>query len=223
MEVERIQERLTKIETILYGIEQSNLNPHAQNQSYTINEIATAFSKAQAEFGRIEQNRSNPFFKSKYADLDAILKAVRPALSKHGLSFYQYESIKNGETILHSRIMHSSGQWIESQTKINPPKGDIQSFGSTMSYKKRYSALTILGVATSDDPSDDDGNSVSQKNPPKSTITPTQVKKISTEIKGKEFLEPVIMKKLKIEKWTDMLQSDFDTVMNIIKKYEEKA
>lgn len=227
-------ERISKLEMVLYGLEQANSNPHAKNQSFDISELAKSFSKAQAEFAPIGQNRSNPFFKSKYADLDAILKAVRPSLAKNGLSFYQYTSIDCSQTILHSRILHISGQWIESQTLISPPKSDIQSYGSTMSYQRRYSALNILGVATTDDPSDDDGNHVTGGNHvthdkaatftknTSSRITNEQIDELRKTIKGKEVLVPVILKKLNIRNMDEMLQSDFKTIIGIINNYDGK-
>jgi len=105
------------------------------NQSEKLDEFAPAFSKAQAEFGTVEQNRKNPFFKSSYADLDAIVRAVKPALAKNGLSFYQYTSFLENTVFLHSRVLHSSGQWIESQAPIVPEKPGIQALGSTLSYQ----------------------------------------------------------------------------------------
>lgn len=214
-----LKDRIVKLEMILHGMEQANLSPHVNNQSFNISELAKSLSKAQAEFKPISQNRSNPFFKSKYADLDSILKAVRPALAKHGLSFYQYTSIDNGKTILHSRILHTSGQWVESQTNIAPPKADIQSYGSTMSYQRRYSAITLLGVATTDDPFDDDGNSVSIP-VSKQKINASQTSELKSALKGKDVLLPVILKKLSIDSLEEMKQYDFKTIMGIIKNYK---
>lgn len=138
-------------------VEKNTVKPDPY-QSDKIAELAKAFSKAQDEYNNVMYNRENPYFKSQYADLHAILKAVRPALSRNGLSFYQYTKIANGTgaTILHTRLMHSSGQWIETKSRLIPAKNDQQTYGSTLTYQKRYAAMTILGVTASNDMTDDD-------------------------------------------------------------------
>lgn len=135
-----------------------------QDEAYTseeINEIAMALSKAQGEYQQVGQNRQNPFFKSQYADLDAIINAARPALCKYGLAFYQFTKLSpNGPTVLHSRIIHSSGQWLESRARVIPVKNDMQAYGSALTYQKRYAAATLLGITSSNDPLDDDAEIV---------------------------------------------------------------
>lgn len=124
-------------------------------QSTEIKDLAAALSKAQGEYGTVLYNKANPFFKSGYADLHEIMKTVRPALAKYGLSLIQQTQIANdGVTVLHTRLMHSSGQWIESRNRIIPAKNDPQAYGSTMTYQKRYAAQSLLGITTSDE--DDD-------------------------------------------------------------------
>jgi hypothetical protein len=128
-----------------------------------INEIALALSKAQGEYLPVAQSRQNPFFKSQYADLDAYITAARPALTKHGLAFYQFTKLSpNGPTVLHTRLIHASGQWIESRSRIIPIKNDMQAYGSALSYQRRYSAMTLLGITSNNDPLDDDGEATIQ-------------------------------------------------------------
>jgi len=199
----------------------TNSNHTKQNQSEQLNDLAAAFSKAQGEFGTVEQNRKNPFFKSSYADLDAIIRAVKPSLVKNNLCFYQYTSTQEGVVLLHSRLLHASGQWIESQTPIKPPKPDIQSYGSTMSYQKRYAAQTLLGITTSDDPTDDDGTSIQSTYSPK--ITTSQLVKLNEEIGSKGFIKDAIKKKLGISSLSDMKISDYDRILNTVKKMLEPS
>jgi ERF superfamily len=125
-------------------------------ESDQTNEIATALSKAQGDFPGIYNNKSNPHFKSSYADIDTIFKAVRSPLAKNGLCITQQTQITGeGMTILTTRIRHSSGQWIETRARLMPPKNDAQSYASALTYMRRYQILSILGAAQSDD--DDDG------------------------------------------------------------------
>lgn len=188
-------------------------------QSESINELAMALSKAQGEYGIVTLNRENPYFKSRYADLDAILRAVRPAFANHGLSFYQYTSLQDGAGVLHSRILHSSGQWIESQVKINPPKNDIQSYGSTMSYMKRYSAMSLVGITTSEDVSDDDASFVATaKEFKNSKISTEQLDSLEDAIGNREYLKNVICSKFGIDLLENMSAKDYSTVMKIVQK-----
>lgn len=126
--------------------------------SHEVDQLYTALAKAQGEYKPITYNRDNPFFKSQYADLDTIINSVRAALAKNGLALMQQIRIKDdGGTILHTKITHSSGQWEESRNRIVPPKNDVQSYGSILTYLKRYAAMSLLGITVAHDLSDDDG------------------------------------------------------------------
>ncbi len=123
--------------------------------SSQIDQLATALAKAQAEMSIAAKNQKNPFFKSSYADFEAIITASRPSLTKHGLSIAQSPfSCNDGNSYLVTILMHSSGQWITSKARHNPPKTDIQSLASYNTYLKRMCYASLVGVATGDD---DDG------------------------------------------------------------------
>ncbi|CDK30160.1 ERF family protein [Candidatus Babela massiliensis] len=137
----------------LYNKTQASSTP---NRSENLNELFTALAKAQGEMKIANELCENPYFKSKYANLAEIVKASRPALSKNGLSvIQQILSDDEGRMLLCTILSHASGQWIESRVRIIPPKNDVQSIGSYMTYLKRYSYASIVGVVTSDE--DDDG------------------------------------------------------------------
>ncbi len=130
--------------------------------SAEIDQLATALAKAQGEMETAGKNKKNPFFKSSYADFQAIIQASRPALSKYGLSVVQppfiYEESADGTGVGNSYLvtilMHSSGQWIKSKARHNPPKNDIQSLSSYNTYLKRMCYTSLVGVVTGED---DDG------------------------------------------------------------------
>ena len=131
-------------------------------QSEQINELATALAKAQAEMKVPAFNRINPHFKSKYADLPAVIDAARDALSKNGLSVTQEPRVTDASFILATVLRHSSGQWVESTYPL--PQGKPQEIGSAITYARRYSLSAICGIAADDD---DDGNAGSIiKKPP---------------------------------------------------------
>jgi len=131
------------------------------NKSETINELATALSKAQGAIGGAIKDSTNPFFKSKYADLKSVWCVIREPLSANGLSIVQFpESGENGvklETIL----MHTSGQWLSNSFEMPVMKKDAQAVGSAITYARRYALTAIMGVYQEDD----DGNTATSKAP----------------------------------------------------------
>jgi hypothetical protein len=132
-------------------------SPSDPYESESTNEIATALAKAQGEFPRVNVNQENPYFKSGFADLNNIVRTTRPALAKNNLSLTQQTKITpDGATILVTRLRHSSGQWIDSRVRIIPPKNDMQSYASTLSYMKRHSIMALLCITIDADFADDD-------------------------------------------------------------------
>jgi len=122
--------------------------------SETINEISVALSKAQGEVANPVFNKTNPHFKSSYADLSSVLNAVRPVLSKNGISIMQLTNLEESGLVLYTRLTHSSGQWIESVYPVTA-SGKHQEIAASLTYAKRLSLSAIVGVAGEDD---DDGN-----------------------------------------------------------------
>jgi hypothetical protein len=117
--------------------------------------LAAAMAKAFAEIEAATKSATNPHFKSKYADLGAVIEAVKPPLIKHGLFFTQRSHpAENGvsvETVLH----HEGGEELSLGTLFVPAnKQDAQGFGSALTYARRYGLMTAFGVPAEDD----DGN-----------------------------------------------------------------
>lgn len=89
------------------------------NQSENINELASAPAKCQGEITPAIKDSNNPYFKSKYADLNSVWSVCRQPLSKHGLAVIQtLDKIENGSLILITTLVHSSGQWIRSRSPV---------------------------------------------------------------------------------------------------------
>lgn len=116
-----------------------------------INELAEALSKAQGEMTGAAKSSANPFFKSKYSDLASVIEAISKPFSNNGLSFVQGAGFKEGMIAVTTRIIHSSGQWVESETLLPPVKSDPQAFGSAITYAKRYGLQALAGVPSVDD------------------------------------------------------------------------
>lgn len=129
-------------------------------QSESIGELAKALCKVQGELKEPIKSAVNPFFKSKYADLASIWTCARESLSKHGLSIVQVvQPDETDHDVLITKLIHESGEWIKSVATINPVKNDPQSYGSAMTYLRRYTLAAMLGVSGEDD---DDGNAATK-------------------------------------------------------------
>jgi hypothetical protein len=120
-------------------------------QSESINELAAAMAKAQSEMGGAVKDSANPFFKSKYADLTSVVKAIKEPFSNHGLSYTQFPCAAEGCVGVTTRLMHSSGQWLESEYMLPMVKNDPQAAGSAISYSRRYALQAMAGIPTADD------------------------------------------------------------------------
>lgn len=126
--------------------------------------ICAAFVKAQAEIEKAVKEKNNPHFRSKYADLGAVVDAIKPALEKYGLGFFQkFHEDHEGVTV-ETIIVHESGETLSNGVLSVPAtKKDAQGFGSATTYARRYSLQAAFGVA----PEDDDGNAASNSAPKK--------------------------------------------------------
>lgn len=125
------------------------------NSSESVKELAGALVLFQQTVSSVKKDAKNPFFKSKYTSLKNILEAIRQPLAEAKLSFVQFPT---GECGLVTRLMHASGEWMESQYQMVPIKNDPQAIGSAITYMRRYALSAILGLAFDED---DDGNAAS--------------------------------------------------------------
>lgn len=128
--------------------------------SESIKGLAAALAKAQACMENASKDKDNPFFKSKYANLESVVGVIRPAIEKHGLSFVQVCHDWDAGAKVETIILHESGEWLSCGVMAAPAtKADAQGFGSALTYARRYSLSAAFGVATEDD----DGNAASKK------------------------------------------------------------
>ena len=129
--------------------------------SATIGELAEALAKAQGEMGSAQKAADNPFFKSKYADLSEVIKAVKAPFANNGLSYTQFP-IRDGESAgVITVLMHKSGEWMRSSYTLPLGKFDAQASGSCITYARRYALQAIAGIPAGDD----DGNAAAQAAP----------------------------------------------------------
>ena len=125
-----------------------------------------AMAKCQQKLKVVGKNKANEHTKSRYADLAALSESADPVIHEHGftVSFQPAGMTESGEQKIKWTIAHEDGH-IESdiaalpvdkagsQGKVN--KTDLQAFGSTATYGRRYLKLMLFDIATGDD---NDGN-----------------------------------------------------------------
>lgn len=127
------------------------MNAQSKIQSSLHSAMAAAF----AEIEGATKSANNPHFKSKYADISAVIDAVKPALIAHGLFFTQHPEPSDRGVTIETWIHHASGDSLSLGKLFVPAnKQDAQGFGSALTYARRYALVTAFGVPTEDD----DGN-----------------------------------------------------------------
>lgn len=122
-------------------------------KSEQINELAAALAKAQGQIEGAKKSSSNPFFKSKYADLAECWNTCREALTANEISVIQMpeEINENGRLNITTMLAHSSGQYISSTLTMTVTKLDPQAIGSAITYGRRYALAAMVGLAQEDD------------------------------------------------------------------------
>jgi hypothetical protein len=171
--------------------------------SESIKNISGAVFNFHKEVSKIPKTDTNPFFKSKYAALPAILDAIREPLQKAGLTIMQFPKDDCGlETII---IHPESGEWMSEVYYMKPVKDDPQGRGSLLTYQRRYAIGAILSLNIDED---DDGNKASE---------PIQEKAKPQTVKGgKPKLTPT---SAAWSKAVDFLKQG-NLIFDVLKKYE---
>lgn len=159
--------------------------PVEQMRSESIAKLAEALAKAQLAFKPIVKRSENPFYttekkKAMYADLAAVIEATQKPLAENGLVVIQSPVIRQSEKCagVESLLVHSSGEWLknivilpatERRKEYGTKQGEYvwkdqftaQTCGIAITYSRRYSYQSIIGVAAEED---DDGNRISGAN-----------------------------------------------------------
>jgi hypothetical protein len=141
-----------------------------------MSELIKALVAARKEIGAAVKDKMNPHFKSKYADLGAVIDAVKGPLEKHDLTFVQDIEADRVLTVLY----HANGESLRlAPFPIIAAKPDAQGHGSALTYARRYSLMTALGVPAEDD----DGNAATKPAADK----PAFVSPVTSALEGETF------------------------------------
>lgn len=143
-------------------------------KSETLAKLAPALVKAQKNMGAAMKDSKNPFFKSKYADLNAIIDASIPALNEQGIAVLQSPGLQDGASVINTILLHESGEFIAGQSRVvAKSSNNPQDEGSATTYARRYGLQAMVTLKAEDD----DGEAAMGRKAPEA---PKPVQKVET-------------------------------------------
>lgn len=91
-----------------------------------------------------------------YTSLEKLIEFIRPYLAKHKLGYIQTNHTNEDGTVgVTTRLIHESGEWIEDTLTAPLTKlakmNEYQVAGSLITYFRRYSLASMLGIASDED------------------------------------------------------------------------
>ena len=184
--------------------------------STATNEISAALAKAQGLINNPGKTAKNPHFKSSYADLSAGINAIREGLSANGIAVVQSPRMEGELMMLDTRITHSSDQWFECEWPVVKLPAPPQQIGSALTYARRYSLFSLVGIAGEDD----DGNAANSAPTPapvvEAKITLEQADELRAIIEEVGVNISVFMKHFGIQSLSDLPASKYDFAVSKI-------
>jgi hypothetical protein len=173
------------------------------NTSESIKNLAASLCKAQAEMGGAVKDSKNPFFKSDYADLTSVIKAIKEPFANHGLSYTQFPTNDDGRIGVSTLLMHESGEYLEHSYTLPTTKADPQAAGSAITYARRYALQSIAGIPTADD--DAESAMIRNNQSKNAVVSGDQAKEIKGLIEEHKVDVKVFLKHFKATSVDDML------------------
>jgi ERF superfamily len=193
--------------------------------SETVGTICAALVKAQAVMPGVPKATKGQVGSQIrfYADLSDVLDVVRPILAEHGLAYVQFpcESVQ-GSVAVATRLVHESGEWMESEVSMPSQGSGAQGVGSAITYARRYSLMAVLGLAAEDD----DGAAASvrrtppapraaraEPQPSSSALTDAQMRKLQALANDKGLTE----RNARLAMWSTTIGRDVTTANDLTK------
>lgn len=120
--------------------------------SEAIDKISEDLLKAQKVMGKALKDSNNPFFKSKYADINSVLDAVIPALNDNNISVWQPTVVEDNRKYVKTIFLHTSGQFLAGLTEIVYVKElDPQQQVAAITYARRGGLQSMANIGGEDD------------------------------------------------------------------------
>ena len=134
-----------------------------------------ALALALPTIGAAKKNATNPHFKANYADLGAVIEAIRP-IAEHGIWFRQVSHETERGVSVETFYIHETGELSAGKVFVPADKANAQGYGSAQTYARRYGLQLAFGLATEDD----DGNAAA-------AAPPQSAKKLVTTAQADEL------------------------------------
>ena len=177
-------------------------------------ELIDALVKAQSEMTHGIATGTNPHYKSEYAPLDEVIKAVKEPLNKNGIFFLQKVYLaENGQCV--ETEFHGHGAVVKGgKVYVVADKRTPQGYGSALTYAKRYSLQTACGLPTGDD---DDGNEAEKETVKKDTVIEeidmeVEESKVESDNTVEYTNEELVAWKDETVEWLDQAKTDDELV-----------
>jgi len=119
--------------------------------SEKVDQVLPALMQVKSKMGVVLKSADNPFFKSKFADLNSHLDAVEPLLQEAEMILTQSVLRDERGDFVETRLTHKSGQWVSSSMSLVLVKNDMQAVGSAVTYARRYTLGALLSMKSVDD------------------------------------------------------------------------
>ena len=182
--------------------------------SEQLEKLAEALCAAQGDMGGAVKGSNNPFFKSSYADLTSVIKAIKEPCFKNGLSYVQLPHRDGNSIGVVTRLMHTSGQWLEHEFTLPMVKGDPQAAGSAITYARRYALQALFAIPAVDD----DGESAMLRNAPEPTIDEHQQAIIYDLLETTDSDMDKFLKAFKVDCVENMTDATFQKAFTALKR-----
>lgn len=180
--------------------------------------IASALSKAQGMMGGAKKDTKNEFFKSSYASLASVFDAIRQPFSENNLAVTQVVNIlDDGKQVLCTRLLHSSGEFIESKMLL-PPEPNPQKLGSLITYLRRYSLMSIAGIPSEDDDCNAASQSMAHAAPCCDHKQIAELQDIISDFRNPQLIHDKILSQLGIKNMSMLPKSKYSVICNWAKQ-----
>ena len=186
--------------------------------SESVVKIQTALIKAQSEMTGAVKDSANPFFKSNYADLTSVIKAIKEAWASNKIGYSQFPISTEQGVGVQTRLMHESGEWIEHEFVLPLPKYDPQSAGSAITYARRYALQAIAGIPSVDD----DAEMAMNRHVADTHITVTEFHAMQKLLDETKADIPLFCKAFQCDKPENIMKSRYDNAMSTLKRKKEQ-
>lgn len=189
--------------------------------SENVNELFKAQVAMQADITNVGKDSKG--YGYNYTSLEKLIEHCKPVLAKHGLGIIQIPmSTDDGKVGVTSRLIHSSGQWVEDTMTANLYKiakmNEYQTAGSIITYFRRYQYSALVGVASDEDINvQGEVQPMDYSKPTASKATDTDKKRLWAEFTGhcqQQEVDPV-----DFLNWLGVDMDDKNAVHNTVVKW----